>query len=136
MESSELYLLLADIVLGLHITVVLFVVFGLLLVLVGGVMKWRWVRNPWFRALHLLCIGIVVAQAWAGVVCPLTTLEMWLRGLGGDNVYAGSFITHWMQSLLYYDAPAWVFTAAYTVFGLLVALSWVWIKPIRNSPAK
>lgn len=129
MDNSGLYLLLADVVLGLHICVVVFTVFGLVLVLIGGALKWSWVKNPWFRSLHLLCISIVVLQAWVGIVCPLTTLEMWLRDVGGDKVYAGSFITYWMQSLLYYDAPAWVFTVVYTVFGLLVFLSYHWVRP-------
>lgn len=131
MSRSEVYLLFADLVLALHIGVVLFVVFGLVLILLGGILGWAWVRNPWFRILHLLCIVIVVLQAWAGVVCPLTTLEMWLRRMSGDEVYAGSFVTHWMQLLLYYDFPAWVFTATYTVFALLVVAAWIWVRPSK-----
>ena len=128
--QSTTFLLLADLVLFSHILVVLFVVFGLLAVVVGGILGWSWVRNRTFRGLHLLAIAVVVTQAWLGVVCPLTTLEMWLREQGGGQVYSGSFISHWMQSLLYYDAPLWVFTAAYTVFGLVV-LSSFWLVPVR-----
>jgi polyferredoxin len=76
-----------------------------------------------------LAIGIVVAQAWLGVLCPLTTLEMALRERAGDAVYPGSFIAHWLEALLYYEAPAWVFTACYTVFGFLVVASWYVIRP-------
>ena len=112
--NSFHYLLLADITLAAHIGVVAFVVFGLLFVSVGGVFKWQWVKNPWFRFTHLACILIVVAQAWLGMVCPLTTLEMWFRDLAGQATYSGSFITHWMTELLYYDLPSWVFTTAYT----------------------
>ncbi len=129
MSLSNLYLLLADAVLFSHILVVIFVVIGLVLIFVGFAAGWQWVRNPWFRIAHLVCIAVVVAQAWAGVVCPLTTLEMWLRKQGGGEVYSGSFITHWMQALLYYDAPAWVFTAAYTGFGALVLASWFLVRP-------
>ncbi len=129
MSLSSFYLLLADAVLFSHILVVIFVVFGLLLIFAGFAAGWQWVRNPWFRIAHLVCITVVVAQAWAGVVCPLTTLEMWLRAQGGGEVYNGSFITHWMQTLLYYDAPAWVFTAAYTGFGALVLASWFFVRP-------
>lgn len=122
-------LLLADVVLATHILVVIFVVFGLVMILIGGALGWQWARGSWFRSLHLACIGIVMIQAWMGVRCPLTDLEMWLRAQGGGQTYEGSMITHWMQTLLYYDAPAWVFTSVYTAFACLVALSWFWVKP-------
>jgi len=126
-----IYQLLADVVLTLHVAIVVFVIAGLLFVLVGNQFKWRWVNNLWFRLAHLAAIGVVVAQAWLGVICPLTTLEMWLRERAGEETYTGSFIEHWLQKFLYYDAPPWVFIAAYTAFGLLVAFSW-WRFPPRR----
>ena len=33
-------------------------------------------RHLWFRLAHLTAIAVVVLQAWFGVICPLTTLEM------------------------------------------------------------
>ena len=129
MHGSVLYRVLADLILFLHSSFVVFVIIGLVLVLIGGVRGWRWVRNPWFRWAHLLAIGIVVAQAWLGVLCPLTTLEMALRERGGDATYPGSFIAHWLETLLYYQAPAWVFTLCYTVFGFLVLVSWYAVRP-------
>lgn len=123
------YLLLADSVLLIHVMIVVFVVLGLVITLVGGLMKWQWVRDPWFRLCHLGCIGIIVMQAWAGAICPLTTLEMWLRSKAGDQVYSGSFIAHWLDSILYYELPSWVFTIAYSSFGGLVILSWYWVRP-------
>ena len=128
---SPLLLLAADGVLLLHALFVGFVVGGLVAVLVGGGRGWAWVRNPWFRAAHLISIGVVAAQAWLGIVCPLTTLEMALRERAGDAVYPGAFIGHWLERLLYYRAPVWVFAAAYTAFGALVAASWFWIRPRR-----
>lgn len=129
MTSETLFTVLADITLFTHVLVVAFVIFGLVLTLLGRVLNWRWVRNPWFRIVHLLCIAVIASQAWAGVVCPLTTLEMWLREQGGGAVYAGSFIAYWLDQILYYDLPAWIFTTAYTSFGLLVLLSWFWVRP-------
>ena len=126
---NSLYRLAADLVLYLHISFVVFVVAGLLLIVVGHCAGWRWIRNGWFRLAHLLAIGIVVLQAWLGVLCPLTILEMWLREQAGSAVYPGSFIAHWVEQILYYDAPAWVFTVCYTAFGLLVLASWIWIRP-------
>lgn len=128
------YRMLADGVLVLHVAVVLFVVGGLAAIVLGnGLRRWP-VVNTWpFRLAHLAAIGVVVAQAWAGVVCPLTTLEMWLRARAGAATYAGGFVQHWLQALLYHDLPAWAFTAAYTVFGLAVAAAWKRWPPRRHA---
>jgi hypothetical protein len=129
MDSSTLLLFAADLVLLLHVLIVAFVVFGLLLILTGKVQVWGWVRNPWFRVMHLLAIGVVVLQSWFGALCPLTEFEMALRSQAGDTVYAGTFISHWLETILYYQAPAWVFVVCYTAFGLVVIGSWFWVKP-------
>ena len=125
------YQLLADIVLVLHFAVVVFVVGGLMAVLVGNWLGWRWVNNLWFRLAHLAAIGYVVVQSWFGITCPLTTLESWLREQAGLPSYSESFIEHWVQGLLFYQAPLWVFALVYTVFGALVLLSW-WFYPPRR----
>ncbi len=129
MDTSTAYLLAADAVLLLHVVIVIFVVAGLAAVLAGQVLGWSWVRNPWFRWAHLLAIGIVVAQSWLGVICPLTTLEMALRARAGDAVYTGSFVAHWLGQMLYFRAPWWVFAACYTGFAALVVYAWVRVPP-------
>ena len=93
MNSSTFYHVAADLVLFSHIAFVGFVVLGLLLVIAGKFLNWAWVRNPWFRIIHLLAIAIVVMQSWLGIICPLTTWEMGLRERAGDSVYAGTFIS-------------------------------------------
>lgn len=129
MDSPTRFLLAADAVLLLHTLFVIFVVIGLVLLFVGKARSWSWVRNPWFRVAHLLAITIIVVQSWFGVICPLTSLEMALRSRAGDAVYTGSFIAHWLESILYYQAPPWVFMVCYSVFGVLVVGSWFWISP-------
>ena len=129
MIDSVYYRIAADLVLAVHASFVLFVILGLVLILVGGFRGWPWVRSPWFRLGHLLAIGVVVAQAWLGAICPLTTLEMTLRSRAGDAVYSGSFIAHWLATLIYYEAPMWVFAVCYTVFGLAVVASWFIVRP-------
>ncbi|MDB4584535.1 DUF2784 domain-containing protein [Draconibacterium sp.] len=135
MESRALYSLVADAILVTHVLFVAFVVLGLLLVFVGRFLSWRWVRNPCFRVTHLLAIGIVVLQAWFGVICPLTIWEMELRAKAGETIYEGSFITHWLHELLYYQAPSWVFVVGYTAFGALVLASWFLVRPRAFSTA-
>ena len=128
MDDSA-YRTFADFVLMTHVSFVAFVIVGLLAILVGGAYGWRWIRNPRFRALHLAGIALVVVQAWLGVICPLTMLEMYLREKAGESTYSGSFIAHWLQRLLYYEAPAWVFAVCYTLFGSGVVASWVKFRP-------
>ena len=120
---------LADVILILHVAFVVFVVGGLFLIWVGWKLRWKWVRNLWFRLAHLLAIGMVVAQAWLGIVCPLTTWEMSLREKADEKVYESSFIDHWLGELLYIDAPWQAFLIAYTLFGILVLGSLILIPP-------
>ncbi len=129
MIDSVNYRIAADLVLVVHTSFVLFVILGLVLILVGGVRGWLWVKNPWFRLGHLLAIGVVVAKAWLGAICPLTTLEMAFRSRAGNSVYSGSFIAHWLENVLYYEAPPWVFAIIYTAFGFLVVVGWRIVPP-------
>ncbi len=126
-------LLVADAILIIHLAFVIYVVFGLLAIYVGHFLKWSWIRNFWFRISHLVAIGIVVLQSWLGIICPLTIWEISLRKEAGDATYSGSFIQHWLQKILYYSAPEWVFVLGYTVFGCLVLANWFIIKPIKNT---
>jgi hypothetical protein len=128
-DNAALYGALANTVLILHVGIVLFIIGGLVLTLVGGVCKWRWVRNFWFRALHLAGIGYIAMEAWLGIVCPLTTLEQWLREQAGQAVYAGDFVAHWLRKFMFYEAQPWVFIVAYSSFGLLVLISWFVYSP-------
>jgi hypothetical protein len=127
--SANSYQLLANAVLVAHLGVVLFIVAGLVLILLGGGLRWDWVRNFWFRLLHLVAIGYVVAESMFGIECPLTTLEQWLRVRAGQGGFQDDFIAHWVGQLMFYHAPPWVFTAAYSIFGLLVAASWIIVRP-------
>jgi polyferredoxin len=129
---------LADLVLVLHFGVVAFVVGGLVLVWVGNGLDLRRLRRCVnglaFRVAHLLAIAIVVAESWLGIVCPLTSFEQALRSRAGVPAPGGeeAFLASWLSRLLFYDAPVWVFTLAYSLFGLLVVASW-WSFPPRRA---
>jgi hypothetical protein len=129
--SPVSYQLLADAVLLIHFAVIVFVLGGLALIVAGNALRWRWVNGWAFRLAHLAAIGYVAAQAWLGQECPLTTLESWLRVQAGASAYTKSFIEHWLQRLIFYEAPMWVFATAYTAFALLVVLAW-WRYPPRR----
>ncbi len=127
-----MYQTLADAVLVLHAGFVLFVVGGLALILLGNALGWRWVNGRRFRLLHLAAIAGVVSQSLAGITCPLTSLESWLREQSGATAYEAGFIQHWVGSFLYYRAPVWVFTVIYAGFGLLVILTWWMFPPMHR----
>lgn len=129
MNTQLIYRLAADAILVLHVLFVAFVIIGLVFIFLGKARGWDWVRNPWFRLAHLAAIGVVTLQSWLGVDCFLTSWEMELRSYAGDAVYTGSFISHALESLLYYRAPPWVFVVGYTTFGIIVVASWIWVPP-------
>ena len=128
-----LYAILADAVVVLHVAYVTFIIVGLVLILVGWWRNWQWVRNFWFRALHLTMIMVVVVEALLGIVCPLTTWEKGLRRLSGEATYTGSFLGRWAHEILFFELPPWIFTVIYCLFGALVlAVCWL-VPPRRNS---
>lgn len=124
------YRLAADATVIAHLAYVLFVIVGFLLTLVGCLFRWQWIRNPWFRGIHLAMILIVVAEAWLGITCPLTTWEHQLRELAGDKVYQGAFVAKLVHDWLFYDLPPWMFTVIYSLFGGGVLLTF-WLAPPR-----
>lgn len=126
----------ADLILLLHAGVVAFVVLGQALILLGGALRWRWVRNRAFRLAHLATIALVVVQTWLGALCPLTILEQRYRTLAGAGVYSESFVEHWLGRAIFYDAPWWVFVVAYSAFGALVAASWWMVRPRPTTPGE
>jgi len=119
--------MMADVLLVVHFLIAAFIVGALLLVWIGAAFGWRWVRNPWFRYAHLGAIVFVAAEALLGVMCPLTVWEDMLRG----GVRADSFIGRWVRHFLYYQAPEWVFTAAYLGWTLATLLT-LWRVPPRR----
>jgi hypothetical protein len=127
-----LFALFADAVLIVHFLYVLFAVGGEVLVLVGGALRWRWVRNLPFRLVHLTAVALVAVEALLGVMCPLTEWEYRLRELAGQHVQRQlSFVARLVRSVIFYDFPAWVFTVAYVGFALLVAGSFLLYPPRR-----
>lgn len=124
--------LLADLMLVLHAAIVLFVVLGQLLILMGGWRRWAWIRHFGMRVAHVALVVVIVVQAWLGRLCPLTIWEQALRRHAGESSYGGSFVEHWLSRLIFFDAPWWVFVAAYSAFGAVVVLSWVWLPPRRH----
>jgi len=117
---------LAWTVLGVHVAIVAFNVAGLVLIPLGAWRGWRWVRGFWWRLAHLAILAAVAAQALAGRACFLTLWQEQLeRGGRPQPLIAG-----WIDRLLYWPLPLWVFTAAYVAVWLYVLVLW-WRVPPR-----
>jgi polyferredoxin len=124
------YRLLADFLVIFHMGWVLFVVLGQVAILTGWLLGWEWIRNFPFRVAHLTMIVIVVLESWWGITCPLTVWEKRLRDLAGQESYQGDFIANLVHDLLFFEAPRWVFTLIYSLFGAVV-VGTLWLAPPR-----
>lgn len=120
-----LYRALADLVLLLHLGFVLFV-------MLGAVLAIRW---PKILYVHLPATAWGAYVEFAGRVCPLTPLEVWLRQRGGEAGYAGGFVEHYLVPLLY---PANLTTGLQLALGSLVVVvnaglyGWLWRRSRRG----
>ena len=121
--------MVADAIVVVHFAIVVFIVGGLLLTWIGAPLGWRWVRNPWFRYLHLGAIGFVALEAVVGVACPLTVWEDALRG----GARPDSFVARWVHRLLFYRAPEWVFTLAYAAWAAATLATLALVPPRRKA---
>ena len=115
------YALLADVIVFIHLLYMGYIVFGQLGIMIGWPCGWRWIRNLWFRTTHLAMILIVVGEALAGVMCPLTTWEADLRRAAGQDggVEGASFTGRMLHSIQFAGAEYWpeYINLSFYVFG-------------------
>lgn len=134
MNSSMNSGTLADVVVAFHFLYVLFTVFGEVLILTGGILKWKWIRNIPFRIIHLAASFFVALEALIGMVCPLTELEWLLRREAGQYADTGiSFVGRIIRKVIFYDFPPLFFIILYVSFASIVILSFIMFPPIRKN---
>jgi len=115
---------LGQAVLAVHLAVIAFNVIGLIAIPLGAWLGWAWVRIRWWRVLHLASLAVVALQAAFGRACFLT---LWQSDLTGATEQP--LIMRWVNSVIYWPLPMWVFTAAYlAVFAYVLGL-WVFVRP-------
>ena len=102
-----LYAILADLVLLIHLSFVLFVVGGGLLVL----------KQPQVAWLHMPAVVWGALIEFTGWICPLTPLENRLLMQSGTSAYEGDFIGRYVLPILY---PAGLTRQMQLALGLLV----------------
>lgn len=85
------WIILADFVVILHLTFILFVLFG------GFFGLWR----RWMLAIHLVAVCWATSVEFFNLTCPLTPLENSLRHNGNLTVYNSSFVEQYLLPVLY-----------------------------------
>ena len=114
--AHQIISLAADAVVVIH--------FGWILFLIGGSLIGRHMR--WVMWLHLSALGYSLLLQIFPWICPLTHLEFWLRNRSASGeAYSGSFIIHYLERIIYLEAPQeWIFLLT----GLVVGISaWVYV---------
>ena len=101
------YQILADVLVIAHLSFIVFVI-------LGGLLAFRWSSVPFIHIPAVLWGGYV---EFAGVICPLTPLENWLRMQGGSTGYGGSFVERYLLPVIY---PAELTPEIQLVLGVIV----------------
>jgi hypothetical protein len=115
---------LGQAILAAHLTVIAFNVAGLVLTPIGAWLGWRWVRIRWWRALHLASLAVTAVQALFGRACFLT---VWQSALTGGS--REPLIERWVDGLIYWPLPVWVFACVYVAVFAYAATLWWWVPP-------
>jgi hypothetical protein len=119
--------LLGQTILGAHLLVIAFNVLGLIAIPLGAALGWRWVRVRWWRRLHIAAWAVVALQAALGRACFLTIWQDQLTGA----VAQPPLIERWVDRIVYWPLPIWVFGLIYlVVFAAVVALWWA-VPPFK-----
>jgi hypothetical protein len=112
------YRILADTVLVIHLSFILFVVAG------GFLVRWR-TAVAW---VHIPAVAWGALIEFMGWICPLTPLEVWARSRAGETGYAGGFIEHYLLPIVYPGALTHEVQIVLGVLVLIVNLSlYAWI---------
>ncbi len=119
----------ANLILIFHFMYVLFIVAGLLIIYLGYLMKWKFIKNPIFRWMHLSAMGIVIIELLFGIFCPLTEWEAELRGAQTISSYSSGFVPYWVHRLLFYNWSAWIFSLVYISIFILIIVAMLIIPP-------
>jgi len=116
---------LADLVLAFHFGIALFITLGLLLIPLGFIYSWSWIRNRRFRQIHAGLMLFIAIEAVLAITCPLTLLEAQLR----QTTAPQSFWAYQLNQLLYWDLPPSFFVGLYLLCSIWVVYLWRQIPP-------
>ena len=115
---------IAEAIFAVHLAIIAFNVAGLIVIPVGAWLGWSIVRITWLRLLHLGMLLVVTVQALAGRACILT---IWQNDLIGVGQPAQPMIMRWIEHLVYWNLPLWVFAVMYSGVFLYVLVLTVFV---------
>ena len=110
------YGFLADAVVAIHFLWILFLIFG----------GWWGRRTRWIARIHLAGLAFACLVEGFDWYCPLTHLEVWFRRKGTQAGYAESFITHYLNGLIYIELPHPLIVAL--TLALCAANAWLYLS--------
>lgn len=121
---------LAELVLAVHLAVIAFNVAGLAVIPLGAARGWAWVRARGWRTLHVASWAVVALQAALGRACFLTVWQDRLAGAAPRT----PMIERWVDRLVYWPLPIWVFSGLYLLLFSAVVGFWAWppTRPVRR----
>jgi hypothetical protein len=125
----DLLILLSQFVLAVHLVIIAFNVLGLIAIPLGAWAGWRFVRLRWLRLLHLACLGIVAVQAIVGAACFLTIWQSDLLQGAGETASRAPLIQRWVESVIFWQLPGWIFTALYLAIFAYTVVLWRLVPP-------
>jgi uncharacterized protein DUF2784 len=100
-------LYLADLVLIVHLSFIVFVIFG-------GLLALKWHKAIW---IHIPCAIWGALIEFFGWICPLTYLENYFREIANVSRYETSFIQHYLLPIIY---PPGLTTDIQILLGVIV----------------
>lgn len=112
-----MYKLLANIVVVIHVTFVIWV-------LIGGFLARKYKIATAFQ---LGCLVYAILITWYGFPCPLTDIEKLFLSRAGEQVYEGEFLPHYLWSLFNIGQST---VLAIVILVLLISLNVVAYFPL------
>ena len=126
-----LYRVLADVVVGVHLGFIVFVIFG-------GFLGIRWPRVAWVHVPAFLWGGGIALLGW---ICPLTYLENHFRVKGAAAGYSSSFVEAYLMPIIYPERLFGSFPrSGFILIGIFIlalnaVIYWRLYRQPRSKPA-
>jgi len=120
-----LFTIAGHIVLVIHLLWIAFVVLGFPLFFYCNLARWR--------LLHLVALTATVLMQAAGIICPLTYLEAYLKSRDPSfTVYPGSFIAEFIEDVIYVDDTVLGIVGFLTAAYLVAVILSFRLRPVRR----
>ena len=120
--------ILAEIILYFHFIIFFFIRRGFVVIPLGYLLKWNFVKIKLLRLIHLLLMTFVTFETILGFMCPLTYFEKFLR----NDTEATNLITIVLHKIMYWDFPSHYFIILYIICFIYLLFLWYIFKPDNN----